>query len=79
MHRVTVSMVVSLAGHVVGPEGRFDRTGPDAEVCRYATDELRATAVRLATGGLAQVVARRRATTRSSACRVVGLRQHVVR
>ncbi|SDE25670.1 dihydrofolate reductase family protein [Streptomyces griseoaurantiacus] len=41
MRKVTCSMSVSLDGYIVGPDGRFDWSVPDAEVFRLATDEVR--------------------------------------
>ena len=38
---VTYSMGVSLDGYIVGPNGDFDWTTPDEEVCRFVTDEIR--------------------------------------
>ena len=40
-------MGVSLDGYIVGPDGDFDWTGPDDEVFRFATDEIRETGVHL--------------------------------
>ena len=47
MHRVTCSMGVSLDGYIVGPDGSFDWTGPDAEVFRFWIDEIRRVGVHL--------------------------------
>jgi dihydrofolate reductase len=41
MRSVTFSMGMSLDGYIVGPDGGFDFTTPDAEVFRFATDEVR--------------------------------------
>src|SRR5947208_2659126 len=41
MRSVTYSMGVSLDGYIVGPDGGFDWTGPDEEVFRFVTDEIR--------------------------------------
>src|SRR4051794_20760905 len=40
-------MGVSLDGYIVGPDGRFDWTGPDEELFRFVTDEFRAVGVHL--------------------------------
>jgi dihydrofolate reductase len=47
MRSVTYSMGVSLDGYIVGPDGRFDWTAPDAEVFRFVTDEIRQAGVYL--------------------------------
>ncbi len=47
MHSVTYSMGVSLDGYIVGPDGNFDWTGPDEEVFRFVTDEIRGVGVYL--------------------------------
>ena len=47
MRKVTYSMGVSLDGYIVGPDGRFDWTVPDAEVFRYWIDEIREVGVHL--------------------------------
>jgi dihydrofolate reductase len=47
MRSVTCSMSVSLDGYIVGPDGRFDWSVPDAEVFRLATDEVRGLDVHL--------------------------------
>jgi dihydrofolate reductase len=47
MRRVTYSMSVSLDGHIVGPDGRFDWTAPDPEVFRFWIDEIREVGVHL--------------------------------
>lgn len=47
MRRVTYSMGVSLDGHIVGPDGRFDWTEPDPAVFRFWIDEIRAVSVHL--------------------------------
>jgi dihydrofolate reductase len=44
---VTYSMGVSLDGYIVGPDGDFDWTGPDEEVFRFVTDEIRQVGVHL--------------------------------
>jgi dihydrofolate reductase len=41
MRRVTYSMNVSLDGYIVGPDGSFDWSAPDAEVFRFWIDEIR--------------------------------------
>ncbi len=41
MRSVTYSMGVSLDGYVVGPDGTFDWTEPDAGLFQHFTDELR--------------------------------------
>jgi dihydrofolate reductase len=45
MRDVTYSMGVSLDGYIVGPDGDFDWTGPDAEVFRFVTEEIRGVGV----------------------------------
>ena len=47
MRSVTYSMSASLDGYVVGPDGRFDWTAPDAEVFRFWIDEIRGIGVHL--------------------------------
>jgi dihydrofolate reductase len=47
MRSVTYSMGVSLDGYIVGPDGRFDWTGPDEELFRFVTDEIRQVGVYL--------------------------------
>jgi dihydrofolate reductase len=47
MRSVTYSMGVSLDGYIVGPDGGFDWTGPDEEVFRFVTDEIREVGVHL--------------------------------
>ena len=47
MRSVTYSMGVSLDGYIVGPDGGFDWTGPDADVFRFWIDEIRAVGVHL--------------------------------
>lgn len=47
MRSVTYSMGVSLDGYIAGPDGRFDWTGPDEEVFRFVTDEIREVGVHL--------------------------------
>jgi dihydrofolate reductase len=44
---VTYSMGVSLDGYIVGPDGRFDWTAPDADVFRAHIDEIRGVGVHL--------------------------------
>ncbi|MFJ4271593.1 dihydrofolate reductase family protein [Streptomyces coelicoflavus] len=47
MRRVTYSMSMSLDGYIVGPDGGFNWTAPDAEVFRFWTDEIREVGVHL--------------------------------
>ena len=47
MRSVTYSMAVSLDGYIVGPDGTFDWTVPDAEVFRFWIDEIRDVGVHL--------------------------------
>ncbi|ROQ26393.1 dihydrofolate reductase [Streptomyces sp. PanSC19] len=47
MRSVTYSMNVSLDGYIVGPDGDFDWTGPDAEAFRFWIDEIREVGVHL--------------------------------
>ena len=47
MRLVTYSMGVSLDGYIVGPDGTFDWTAPDAEVFRFWIDEIRGVGVHL--------------------------------
>jgi dihydrofolate reductase len=47
MRSVTYSMGVSLDGYIVGPDGTFDWTVPDAEVFRFWIDEIRGVGVHL--------------------------------
>ena len=47
MRRVTYSMGASLDGYIVGPDGGFDWTVPDAEVFRFRIDEIREVGVHL--------------------------------
>ena len=47
MRSVTYSMGVSLDGYIVGPDGGFDWTTPDAEVFRFWIEEIRAVGVHL--------------------------------
>ena len=47
MRSVTYSMGVSLDGYIVGPDGGFDWTGPDADVFRFWIDEIRDVGVHL--------------------------------
>src|SRR5438270_4982464 len=47
MRKVTYSMGVSLDGYIVGPDGKFDWTAPDAEVFRFWTDQIRGVGVHL--------------------------------
>lgn len=47
MRDVTYSMSMSLDGYVVGPDGGFDWSEPDAEVFRFWIDEIRGVGVHL--------------------------------
>jgi dihydrofolate reductase len=47
MRRVTYSMGMSLDGYIVGPDGTFDWTAPDADVFRFWIDEIREVGVHL--------------------------------
>lgn len=47
MRSVTYSMNVSLDGYIVGPDGGFNWTAPDAEVFRFWMDEIRQVGVHL--------------------------------
>jgi dihydrofolate reductase len=47
MRSVTYSMGVSLDGYIVGPDGDFGWTEPDAEVFSFVTDEIREVGVHL--------------------------------
>ena len=47
MRSVTYSMNTSLDGYIVGPDGRFDWTAPDAEAFRFWIDEIREVGVHL--------------------------------
>ncbi|MEU4269813.1 dihydrofolate reductase family protein [Streptomyces sp. NPDC026092] len=47
MRSVTYAMGVSLDGYIVGPDGGFDWTAPDAEVFRFWIDETRKVGVHL--------------------------------
>jgi dihydrofolate reductase len=47
MRNVTYSMGVSLDGYIVGPDGNFEWTAPDAELFRFVTDEIREVGVYL--------------------------------
>jgi dihydrofolate reductase len=47
MRSVTYSMSLSLDGYIVGPDGGFDWTVPDAEVFRFWIDEIRGVGVHL--------------------------------
>ncbi|NEE07337.1 dihydrofolate reductase [Streptomyces sp. SID7499] len=47
MRSVTYSMNVSLDGYIVGPDGGFDWSEPDAEVFRFWIDEIRQVGVHL--------------------------------
>jgi dihydrofolate reductase len=47
MRSVTYSMSASLDGYIVGPDGAFDWTVPDAEVFRFWIDEIREVGVHL--------------------------------
>jgi dihydrofolate reductase len=44
---VTYSMSMSLDGYIVGPDGKFDWSGFDAEVFRFWIDEIRGVGVHL--------------------------------
>ena len=47
MRSVTYSMNVSLDGYIVGPDGSFDWSEPDAKVFRFWIDEIRGVGVHL--------------------------------
>jgi dihydrofolate reductase len=47
MRSVTYSMGVSLDGYIVGPDGGFDWTVPDADVFRFWIDDIREVGVHL--------------------------------
>ncbi|MDJ0378313.1 dihydrofolate reductase family protein [Cryobacterium sp. PH31-L1] len=47
MRKVTYSMSTSLDGYIVGPDGTFDWTTPDAEVFRFWIDDIRNVGVHL--------------------------------
>jgi dihydrofolate reductase len=47
VRRVTYSMNVSLDGYIVGPDGGFEWSAPDAEVFRFWIDEIRRVGVHL--------------------------------
>ncbi|MFD5697611.1 dihydrofolate reductase family protein [Streptomyces lasiicapitis] len=47
MRSVTYSMNVSLDGYIVGPDGSFDWSAPDADVFRFWIDEIRDVGVHL--------------------------------
>ncbi len=47
MRNVTYAMSMSLDGYIVGPDGRFDWTTPDADVFRFWIDEIREVGVHL--------------------------------
>jgi dihydrofolate reductase len=47
MRHVTYSMGMSLDGYIVGPDGTFNWTAPDAEVFSFATDQIREVGVHL--------------------------------
>ena len=47
MRKVTYSMGMSLDGYIVGPDGKFDWTEPDAELFSYYTEEIRQVGVHL--------------------------------
>ena len=47
MRSVTYSMSTSLDGYIVGPDGSFDWTPPDADVFRFWIDEIRGVGVHL--------------------------------
>jgi dihydrofolate reductase len=47
MRKVTYSMSTSADGYIVGPDGEFDWSAPDAEVFRFWIDEIRDVGVHL--------------------------------
>ena len=47
MRNVTYSMNASLDGYIVGPDGGFDWSAPDADVFRFWIDEIRGVGVHL--------------------------------
>jgi dihydrofolate reductase len=47
VRRVTYSMGMSLDGYIVGPDGGFDWTAPDAGLFRFAIDQIRDVGVHL--------------------------------
>ncbi|MFJ2771103.1 dihydrofolate reductase family protein [Streptomyces sp. NPDC087300] len=47
MRKVTYSLSISLDGYIVGPDGGFNWSAPDAEVFRFSTDEVREAGVHL--------------------------------
>ena len=47
MRRVTYSMGTSLDGYIVGPDGGFDWSAPDAQVFRFWIDDIRQVGVHL--------------------------------
>ena len=47
MRSVTYSMNASLDGYIVGPDGAFDWSAPDADVFRFWIDEIRGVGVHL--------------------------------
>ena len=47
MRSVTYSMNTSLDGYIVGPDGGFDWSAPDAEIFRFWIDEIREVGVHL--------------------------------
>ncbi|WP_329276602.1 dihydrofolate reductase family protein [Streptomyces sp. NBC_00691] len=47
MRSVTYSMNISLDGYIVGPDGGFDWSVPDAEVFRFWIDQIRGVGVHL--------------------------------
>ncbi|MFF1275803.1 dihydrofolate reductase family protein [Streptomyces marokkonensis] len=47
MRSVTYSMGVSLDGYIVGPDGGFNWTAPDADVFRFWIDDIREVGVHL--------------------------------
>jgi len=47
MRRVIYTMGASLDGYIVGPDGGFEWTAPDAEVFRFHIDEIRTVGVQL--------------------------------
>ena len=51
MRLLTYSLTLSLDGYVMDADGGIDWAAPDAEVFRYATDEVRRVAVRGEGGG----------------------------
>jgi dihydrofolate reductase len=47
MRRVTYSMGASLDGYIVGPDGNFGWTEPDAELFRFVTEQERGVGIHL--------------------------------